>query len=90
MSIPTGHFSNRRFLRPKSKSAQPKGRWFPCRRSTPVAVYALVAPLWLPNMRETSVRELEHSRLHCACAEHTGKDRVQSTDDKDQLMIAAQ
>lgn len=32
MSIPTGHFINRRFFR--SKSAQPKGRWFPSRRSS--------------------------------------------------------
>lgn len=34
MSIPTGHVMNRRFSRPKSKSAQPKGRRFPSRRSS--------------------------------------------------------
>lgn len=33
MSIPTGHFIIRRFSRPISKSAQPKGRWHPARYS---------------------------------------------------------
>ncbi|KAM3625982.1 uncharacterized protein V6R79_020816 [Siganus canaliculatus] len=61
-SIPTGHFIIRRSFRPKSKSAQPKGRRIPFRRSSRCLCFGC-ASVWQPNMREreTSVRELEHS-----------------------------